>query len=38
MKHSERTEKAAAACMNDRNTERMGNKAKQVQQRDVEWL
>lgn len=38
MKHRERTEKAAASCMNDRNTERMGNKGKQMQQRDVERL
>lgn len=38
MKHKERTEKAAASCMNNRNTERMVNKGNQMQQRDVERL
>lgn len=38
MKHREMTEKAAASNMNHMNTERMGNKGKQMQQRHVEWL
>lgn len=33
-----KTEIVAASCMNDRNTKRMNNKGKQMQQRDVEWL
>lgn len=38
MKHREKTEKAAASCINDRNTERMVNKGNQMQHRDVEML